>query len=230
MAENKKYIDKVQILTCSYVSLDYEAAPLNRRLGALVVDFLLLSAICGAIFEFGTFWWSYILSSLFLTLNLFLEYWGNGRTLGKRVMKIKTISLDGTAPSFSQCFLRSVLFPIDCLVGVFFVKVLNARLGDLASGCRVVLCENSSNTKVSLSDDFFYAQAGYVPSFKSIAAMSPIEANAVRRVLYDPDYFVYLEQVDSLVRTKFHLLHIESDANTLLKQVLQDFNYYSNAK
>jgi uncharacterized RDD family membrane protein YckC len=87
--------------------------------------------------------------SLFLlTLNtvsfiyfFMFEYFGHGRTLGKRWMSIRVISEEGVALNSTRIFLRSVFRIVDSIPIAWLVPLFSKRskrLGDMVAGTLIV--------------------------------------------------------------------------------------------
>jgi len=73
---------------------------------------------------------------------IFLEY-SLGATLGKRILRIRVESLDGSPLRFSQCWIRQLFRHLDCLlvvpaIGGMIYGGRKQRLGDWAAGTLVV--------------------------------------------------------------------------------------------
>jgi uncharacterized RDD family membrane protein YckC len=155
--------DELSIETPELVVIDMQVAGIGSRFVALLVDYLIwLATILALVFtislidpslshfsQLGKKW----ATALFILIP-FLVYWGyftlfeafwNGRTPGKRVVKIRVIQYSGRGiglfESMTRNFLRIVdQFPLVYAVGVIsiFVTRRNQRLGDLAAGTLVV--------------------------------------------------------------------------------------------
>ena len=131
---------------------------LGRRIAAGLIDLgivLVIALLVGGIFgnepaadapdsaRFGA------LDRLLVIGLVFAYYWLTetvwAQTVGKRVMKIRVASLDGSKPTAGATFVRTLLRLID---GIFFYAVglivifatgeRRARLGDLAAKTKVV--------------------------------------------------------------------------------------------
>ena len=78
--------------------------------------------------------------------SIWFEWRGKGRTIGKRVLRIQVVSVDGSKLQFSQVVMRNLLRVVD-LVPFFFgvggivalFDRLGRRLGDIVGGTVVVL-------------------------------------------------------------------------------------------
>src|SRR5215471_8139241 len=103
----------VSVRTTQNIELEFDLASLGERLVAWLIDalifvayFIIISFVInlGAIDRlfYKTPWIGFIILAPFAFYNLVCEIWLNGQTVGKRVMKIKVISLDGTQARFGQ--------------------------------------------------------------------------------------------------------------------------------
>ncbi|MGH2781895.1 MAG: RDD family protein, partial [Thermoleophilaceae bacterium] len=101
---------------------------------------------------------------------------GGGQTVGKRLMKIRVVRLDGTPPGIREVALRSVLRVVDsALVGLVVMLATGdrrGRLGDLVA-----------RTKVVAADGPTVEPAASAPA---APAVSPAEAPVVAAVVEAP--------------------------------------------
>jgi uncharacterized RDD family membrane protein YckC len=162
-AGSEREWDQLSIETPELVAIDMYVAGIGSRFVALLVDYLIwLATLLTLIFlislldpslshfaRLGRKW----ATALFILIP-FLMYWGyftlfeafwNGRTPGKRVVKIRVIQCSGRGiglfESMTRNFLRIVdQFPLVYAVGVISILLTrqNQRLGDLAAGTLVV--------------------------------------------------------------------------------------------
>jgi len=166
MANDTGQLDtSIQIVTPENIAFRYYVAGPFRRLPAYLID-LLIRILIGLVL-----WWMLSLLTLVLGgigflavgLGLSLMLWfvlewfygglfetlWNGQTPGKRLMRIRVLSVDGRPINGLQAVLRNVLRVVDQQPVVFgllglFTTMLNdryQRLGDLACGTMVVVEE-----------------------------------------------------------------------------------------
>ncbi len=130
-------MSKLKIHTAQNVLLEYQVADVGKRLLASVLDllvvavyFFLIYFILAVLFSLGNLFEDpSILLFIFVTLPALLyqpvcEYFWDGKTVGKAVMKMKVIRIDGDAPSMGDFVLRWLLRPIDVKLGyllIFFI-------------------------------------------------------------------------------------------------------------
>ncbi|MBA3747745.1 MAG: RDD family protein [Solirubrobacterales bacterium] len=132
---------------------------IGRRIGAAVIDagiVLLLLLLVGALFGNDTADDASVsqrlgpLDSLLFLALAFLYFWGteatSAQTLGKRVLGLKVVSVDGGPASGRAILVRNLVRFVDALpffyiagaIAVFSTGRRRQRLGDLAAKTRVV--------------------------------------------------------------------------------------------
>ena len=109
----------IQISTAFNIDLEFEIAEFHKRLLAYVIDFVLLVIFLVSMkyvmYNKFVFNWDesvgmdiLIISLPMLLYSLLTELWFNGQTLGKKIMAIRVISLEGGEPTLGQFILRWV--------------------------------------------------------------------------------------------------------------------------
>lgn len=163
------------IETPESISIDFTLAGPGTRFCATVVDILVLFLLAVLLFlvmiltsaplreaaddllygEFDVllFNWAhafFIVAAflLFSGYHLFLEWYLDGQTVGKRYLKIRVIRDDGTPMQGTDLFVRNLLRAVDFLPLFYIVGGLTSlfhpqhkRLGDIAAGT-LVACED----------------------------------------------------------------------------------------
>ncbi|MBA3971750.1 MAG: RDD family protein, partial [Bacteroidetes bacterium] len=157
-------MDNIKIQTTQNVDIEYELASIGDRILATLLDyvffiayFVLLLIIAG--FTKGLFFES-IAVIIILVLPVFLydllcEMFFQGKSLGKMIMKIKVVKLDGTQAGFGAYMLRWLLRIIDTKLfsgGVALIAIIvngkGQRIGDMAAGTTVIKMKQ----KITLND------------------------------------------------------------------------------
>ena len=253
----------VQINTAFNVGLDFEVAPFHKRLVAYLIDFSLL-----AIYLFSM---KYILYEAFslntekssgidillislpmLFYSLLTELILNGQTIGKLIMKIRVISLEGGEPTFGQFILRWItkffewpflfgyiyassvaLFMYAMYTGFFGVAVVIAilvtkksqRLGDLAAGTIVV----DTKTFMSVNDTIFIQvdNRNYKPVFPEVMRLSDNDINTIKTVLTQARKNHNHDICMRIEHKIKDVLKIDSrlSSTDFLEKLLEDYNY-----
>lgn len=118
------------------------------RFFAWLIDFVMVSVVVG-IFSVAAHQFNYFMqaewyagtSAIFFVYWLILEY-SSGRSLGKRLMHLKTVKADGSNPtmidSAVNSFGKSFLLPIDVILGLIFTDKKRQRIFNRLSNTIVI--------------------------------------------------------------------------------------------
>ena len=252
----------VQINTAFNVGLDFEIAPFHKRLLAYVIDFALLAIYLFSMkyllhevleIDYDSIAIDLLVISLpMLLYSLLTETLLNGQTIGKKLMKIRVISLDGGEPTFGQFVLRwitkffewpflfgyiyastlalMVYIFYTCFFGVAVVIVIlvskkSQRLGDIAAGTVVV----DAKSFMSVQDTIFINlnTENYKVSFPEVMRLSDNDINTIKTVLIQARKN---HNHDICMRVEYKIkdvLKIESSLSAIdfLEKLLEDYNY-----
>lgn len=141
------------IRTSDNVGVGYETAGIASRFCAVLLDtvlqaviafvaVLLLSALASSVGGAAV-----VAVLVFLPFFVMVAYYvvaetaGAGRTPGKRMLGLRVIRADGSAPGFNEALVRNIVRIVDLLGPgpvAMFVDERSRRLGDLAAGTVVV--------------------------------------------------------------------------------------------
>jgi uncharacterized RDD family membrane protein YckC len=190
----------IRIKTSQNIDIDYEVAGLGERIIARLIDL----AIFFLIFILAVFVVSLldlnlngsvglvilisIYAALFVFYDLIFEVFMNGQSIGKRIMKIKVISLDGAQPRFGQYVLRWLFRIVDFLIiepGLIALVVAAVsekpqRIGDMVAG--TMLIRTSPRTKMN-DIVFMPSYDGYQPVFKEAGQLNDKDVELVHEVI-----------------------------------------------
>ncbi|MGY3052679.1 putative RDD family membrane protein YckC [Pedobacter sp. UYEF25] len=151
-------METIKISTAQNIDIEYEVAGLGERVLARLIDlggFLALYILSIILFGVAAFSNSSIgfyaviigFSVIFIFYDLVCELTMNGQSVGKKIMKIKVISLTGSQPTLSQYLLRWLFRIIDfsIIFGFGVVAVLavaftekHQRIGDMIAKTIVI--------------------------------------------------------------------------------------------
>lgn len=151
--------DRHLVLTPEKVVLEYEIVGIGKRLGAHILDWLVIYALLSAfsfLFTVVAFVsWSLMAFASILSIALFFAYFAavplfcGGRTIGKMATGIRVISMDGTPATGAQHLYRSLLLVGDyfMLVGVVLLALTprSQRFGDFVANTIVVTVPRQRN-------------------------------------------------------------------------------------
>jgi uncharacterized RDD family membrane protein YckC len=190
-----------------------------------------------------------------LLYSLVCEIMMHGQTIGKKVMNIRVISLDGGEPSISQYLVRWIfkafewpfffgytffslqsIFAYIIITAFWGVVVLifiavskkNQRLGDVAANTVVVNTESS----FSVNDTVFMDinEQNYVVTFPEVLKLSDRDINTIKNVvnLYHKEFNT--QTCDRLALKVQEVLQITSNQYSInfLETLLADYNYLAS--
>ncbi len=253
----------IQIATAFNIDLEFEIAEFHKRLLAYLIDFLLLIIYlfsmkyllyAGFLMEFEENVGIDILviSLPMLLYSLLTELWMNGQTLGKKIMAIRVISLEGGEPTFGQYILRwitkffewpflfgYIAFTGSSLIGYTFVTGLlgiavviiisvsprSQRLGDIAAGTVVV----NTKSALTVADTVFMEinKTDYKVMFPEVMRLSDRDINTIKSVLTQAGKTNNYDMCHRIALKIKEVLKINSDmyVDQFLNKLLEDYNY-----
>lgn len=253
----------IRISTAFNIDLEFEIAPFHKRLFAYIIDFVILVIYLVSMKSllYGRFEINpednvgldiLIISFPMLLYSLITEVLMNGQTVGKKLMSIRVISLDGGEPTFGQYLLRWItkffewpflfgyvmyseraLFAYIIVTGFFGIAVViliaatkkSQRLGDLAAGTVVV----DTKSSLSVADTVFMdvKNENYKVQFPEVMRLSDGDINTIKTVITQArkrnnDDMSY--RVEAKVK---QVLSIQSNLppTAFLEKLLEDYNY-----
>lgn len=229
------------IHTAQNVLLDYKLAGVGDRVLAFIIDLFIIFAYSFGLSIFleligigsNLGWWNMVLYLPVLMYHLLFEVFMDGQSPGKRQMKIKVMTADGSVPSIGAFLLRWMISPIDFLMsgGIAIMSIVltqkGQRLGDLAAGTIVVKVKAlNENSKAFFRRD---VQEDYEPVFESVKyKITQKEIDLIKEVLR-----VRIENTSTAPSEKLReklerKLETKSELRTVayLHTIIKDFDYY----
>lgn len=236
------------IITGQFVRISQVPANIGERIVARLIDYVILIAYVWStayvFYETNVFDYSFDFAILVFLIIIYVpvllysflwEMFNNGQSPGKKIMNIRVVKSDGTAPTFSGYLLRWLLYNIDVTftggLGVIVVIVSknSQRLGDLAAGTMVVKEKNYKKIQVSL-DEFDHLSENYHPVFPQAADLSLEQVNVITRTLElrTSERNKRVQQLADKIR---QLLSINKSSDTtdetLLNTLIRDYQFYA---
>ncbi|MFD2161278.1 RDD family protein [Paradesertivirga mongoliensis] len=235
----------IRITTPQNIDIDYEYAGLGERILARLIDlgvffvlFLAAAASEGVFHQFDNLFKGFPIAMAFWLLllafyDLICEAFFNGQSVGKRIMKIKVISLDGSQPSFGQYLMRwlfrivdfGITFQLGALVSVVLTEK-NQRIGDLVAGTTLIRTHPRTNFNQVA---FAPVDENYQPVFQEASQLRNSEIVLIHEVIENvrrSDNFPLLYQ--TAARLKQHLNIVAPygmDDLAFLETLVKDYNY-----
>ena len=148
----------IEIATAHNIVFKYELATVLHRILAYLIDLVVLALY--SFFSSVVFGWSTVLYYIFVFLGLafyhfLFEIFNRGQSIGKKVLKLRVVTLQGTTPSINDLFTRWAFRMIDITFSLGALAIINIvgseknqRIGDLIAQTSVVSLQSS--TAISL--------------------------------------------------------------------------------
>ena len=238
----------IKITTSQNIDIDYEVAGLGERILARLIDlaiffliYLLGIAIAGLTNwlidgSLGIIIVIIIYAVLFVFYDLIFEIFMNGQSVGKRIMKIKVISLDGGQPRVGQYFMRWLFRIVDFLLTwpglvaliAAAVSEKTQRVGDMVAG--TILIRTKPRTQIN-NIVFMPMYDGYQPVFKEAGQLNDKDIELIHEIIG-----AYMKSGNNMVvynmaqRVKEHLNVVPPNGMNdmlFLQTIIKDYNHIS---
>ncbi|RMG54270.1 MAG: RDD family protein [Bacteroidetes bacterium] len=250
-------MNTILVPTTQNIELEYPVASLGDRivsglidLGAIFLYLIIWTQILEAYQQASLWdaliedWGSDTLRTLQVLImipvvcySLICEVFFQGRTLGKWLMKLQTIRLDGASPGLSHYLVRWVLRIIDVwitlaflapgLVSVITLGISNKgqRLGDMIAGTTVIKLKLVTTFVDTI---FMETTEEYEMVFPEIRQLSDRDVSILKEVL---DAGIRSDNPQLLAKLASKVQEVagidsEMDARHFLETVLRDYNHY----
>lgn len=241
-------METIKVNTSQHIDIDYPVAGLGERIAARLIDlgmffvlyiiFILLVAVTGisGMIKSTSYFLPIVIgiyAASYVFYNLICEIFMNGQCVGKRIMKIKVISLDGGQPTIGQYFIRWLFrlvdFPLTAQVGGLIcvaVSEKKQRIGDIVAGTTVV----KTVPRTDFNHIAFHPiEEEYVPVFHNTSLLNDREVELIHEVIttYYKTYNTDLIYAMSGKVAGLLSVSIPSGMNEMefLKTVIKDYNH-----
>jgi uncharacterized RDD family membrane protein YckC len=186
---------RIEVRTAQNVFIHYPVASAGERIGANLIDRLILVVYAIAIvalfgsLKIGEPWlWILVIVLPWLLYFVLFEIFMNGQTPGKRLLNMQVVRLDGSRASIGDFILRGIfgmveLYFLGGAIALIFVAAggKGQRLGDLVAGTSVI--KLAEQREVSSKEVFVTADETYVPTFLNVTSLTQSEIDLIQRAL-----------------------------------------------
>jgi uncharacterized RDD family membrane protein YckC len=236
-------MSEIQINTTQNVKINFRASGVGERLIAFIIDMVIKF---GYLYAMGTLFdafdnmdqWSQIGLNTILSLpvvfyTLVLESLMGGQTVGKRLMKIKVVKIDGYQTSFSDYVVRWFFRIVDVyLLGLgFFVIIFSKngqRFGDMAAGTSVILLKDSVDMSHTILEEL---KADYQPTYPTVIKLSDNDARIIKETFVSArktnDYKTLIKLRNKIIEVA-EIKNVKHNRDIdFIDVILKDYNYYT---
>lgn len=257
----------IQIATPFNIDLEFEIAEFHKRLFAYLIDFFVMiiylvvmknlyyggfDRVSESVLESRLGIDILTISLPMLLYSLVSELLMHGQSIGKKIMGIRVISLEGGEPTLGQYLIRWMfrvwewpflfgyifyttgnILAYTLVTGFFGIVVViiiavskkSQRLGDLAANTAVV----NTRSKLSVQDTIFMevTQADYIVRFPEVLRLTDRDINTIKNVVNQFHKTHKSDTSTRVARKVQDVLKISTDmyAIDFLEKLLADYNY-----
>ncbi len=233
------------IQTAQNVTINQRLAGIGERIMALILDIFVLIlfyilvikllSMTDFVGRFETVVYIFVLTLPYFLYYPVLQYWNNGQSFGKQLMKIRIVKIDNSHPRLLDFIIRWLfrLIEINMIPGLAIIIMLfndkRQRLGDIVAKTTVV----SERNKVKLTQSIFTEiDDDYKPVFPVVQQLSDHDIQLIKNVYSDVKRSQNKEILRRLVIKIERVLNIEKPKDMsqvhFVNTILKDYNYYSH--
>jgi uncharacterized RDD family membrane protein YckC len=242
---------KIEVSTTQNVTIQYETAGFMWRCIAWLLDFafyiaflFLLSMIFPKLIVLFTFYtysfWGILMIffmyySVFIILQLLIEKYTEGQTLGKKITGIKILSLDGNSMDLNKYIIRFVYNYIDIYFSFFSIGTIlilmsekNQRLGDMIANTTVIKLKPD---RIVTLDDLqnLPDKEDYIPKYPQVTRYTDEEMLALKNLLMryqqyqNNTYYTILRNTVNKLKQQMNLEEVKLDDVTFLREIISEY-------
>jgi len=242
---------ELQINTTQNVNINFIAASVGERILAYIIDLIIKIAYVVVTYQitFNLFAiddllndmddWSRIaiIVSFYLPVvfySLLFETFLDGQTIGKRIMKIKVVKIDGYQAALADYLVRwffriidlNMMSGIVALIAIVTSKK-SQRLGDMTAGTSVITLKNNVNISHTILEEL---EDSYKPTYPNVIKLSDNDARIIK------DTFVRAKAArdyETLIKLRTKIIEVveikDYNGNDMefVDTILKDYNYYT---
>ena len=236
-------MSSISIITPQNIELEYELGSVGDRIVAGLIDtaiiaaYLIIMIIILSLSKIQGSGIQILMVLMYLPVcfyTLASELLMNGQTVGKRVMQIKVISINGNQPSFSQYLIRWLFRLIDIWITSYLLAIImiavsrnHQRLGDLVAN--TTLIKTKAKTTFQQTMYIPVAETNYRATYPDVIYLKDADIQLVKEVLMNIQKTGNALLALQTMRKIESVLNIKSQHEplTFLYAVLSDFNHLS---
>jgi uncharacterized RDD family membrane protein YckC len=245
-----KNMNQLSITTTQNVNINFTAASVGSRISGQLLDIMVLISYSvvmyytidltglNKIFAKMDGWSSgaimIILFSPVIFYTLVLESLWEGQTIGKKIMKMKVIKIDGYQAGFGDYLIRWLFRLIEVLIGNGVIGLLaiilnkqNQRMGDMAAGTAVISLKNDININQTILEDL---NEDYVPTYPLVIKLSDNDARIIKETF---EVAVKSRDYGTLIKLREKIIGVTGIKNQsgndqdFIRTLLKDYNFYT---
>ena len=232
-----------QIETSQNIKINQNIASLGSRFGALLLDFAIIYFyFTGIIMVVGIInknnpdltWYktTLIVASIPVVFyHLLFEYFMNGQTPGKKMLKIQVVKTDGSSAGFIAYLIRWLFRIVDIQISFGIVAIVTyytngkgQRLGDIVADTTVVKLASTYKSR----NVFIKIDKDYIPTYPHVTLFSDEDIMKIKELYIKARRNKDWDLLKKLRERIEEKLNIETNKDDIefVKTIVKDYYYY----
>jgi uncharacterized RDD family membrane protein YckC len=244
-------MSELSINTTQNVIINFKAASVGERMLASLLDFAVKAAYVivvlyvffnllgiSRIMDKLDFWSGMAIIILFffpvMIYSVTLESIFEGQTIGKKIVKIKVVKIDGYQASFGDYLIRWLFRIIENnmlggLIGLIALCISNKtqRMGDMAAGTAIITLKNNISIDSTILEEIGET---YVPIYPLVIKLSDNDMRIIKETFQIAEKNGDMETILKLsnkIQTVTGIKMQTSNQINFIRTVLKDYNFYT---
>lgn len=244
-------MSELSISTTQNVVINFKAASVGERMLASLLDLLIKVAyiiVIGYVFFYllgigdlldRVDMWSRMSIILFfffpvVIYSVTLESIFEGQTIGKKLIKIKVVKIDGYQAGFGDYLIRWLFRIIENnlmggLIGLIAMLVSTKvqRMGDMAAGTAIITLKNNISIDHTILEEIGDA---YVPIYPLVIKLSDNDMRIIKETFQIAEKKGDAETIGKLSKKVESVTGIKNQSGNeidFIKTILKDYNFYT---
>ncbi|TDP01611.1 RDD family protein [Flavobacterium sp. 245] len=246
-------MSELSINTTQNVKINFIAASIGERLGAYFIDASIKIAYIIIVWLVFFYWlkvgilmdglddWSSRALMLFFAIplmfySLTLESIFEGQSIGKILLKIKVVKIDGYQAGFGDYLIRWFFGIIDFFIPIIYglvalITVISSknaqRLGDMAAGTAVITLKNNINISHTILEEIGTA---YVPTYPLVIKLSDNDMRIIKETFNkaaEKNDHEIIAKLTAKIESVTGIKNQSGNNSDFIRVVLKDYNFYT---